>query len=352
MDITGDDVAAVAVETDRERRYWYQTKTFRRFRRNPLAITGVVLLVFYTLIAIAAPVLTASQIADRARGHTCARDLGLPRGEVGAAALRNPTTAQFWRAIMIPPGSCLRVPRVSFSPIPVPPSQGHIMGIASGGYDIYYGVVWGARTAFYIGLYVIAISLTLGILIGGLAGFLGGWVDTVLMRITDTVFAFPNLVLAVVFVTIFGPSLFNSLFALAVVGWTTYARLFRGDILRVKNLEFVDGARALGATQGRVFLRHVLPNSIGSLVIVASLDIGTVVLTAATLSFLGLGAEVGFADWGQMVSFARGFLQGAPGQPFAYWFISLWPGLAIALFALGWNLLGDAYRDVFDPRGQ
>jgi len=119
----------------------------------------------------------------------------------------------------------------------------------------------------------------------------------------------------------------------------------------VKNLEFVDGARALGATQGRVFLRHVLPNSIGSLVIVASLDIGTVVLTAATLSFLGLGAEIGFADWGQMVSFARGFLQGAPGQPFAYWFISFWPGLAIALFALGWNLLGDAYRDVFDPRG-
>jgi len=197
---------------------------------------------------------------------------------------------------------------------------------------------------------VSAISFGIGIVVGGAAGFLGGWVDDVLMRLVDVVFAFPNLILAAIFVTIFGPSLTNSLIALAIVGWTNYARLFRGDILRVRNLDYVDGARALGASKWRTFTRHVLPNSIGSLVIVASLDIGAVVLVASTLAFLGLGSEIGTTDWGQMVSFARGYIQGAPGEPFKYWYISWWPGIAIVVFVLAWNLLGDAYRDVFDPR--
>ncbi len=340
--------AAVQAGTER----WYQSKAFRRFRRNPLAITGVALLTFFILVAIAAPIITTPQIATRYRGHTCARDLGLPRGEEGVAILRNPTSGTFWRALLIPPQSCLKVPRVGFSPIPEPPSAEHIMGIASGGYDIFYGVVWGTRMAFYVGILVTFISLGLGILIGGAAGFFGGLADSFLMRLTDTVYAFPNLILAVVFVTIFGPSLTNALIALSIVGWTSYARIFRGDILRVRNLDFVDAARALGARDSRLFLKHVLPNAIGSLVIVASLDIGAVVLIASTLAFLGLGAEVGTADWGQMVSFARGFIQGAPGEPFKFWYISFWPGLAIVLFVLAWNLLGDAYRDVFDPRNQ
>lgn len=328
---------------------WWQSKAFRRFRRNPLAITGVSLLVFFVLLALFAPVITAPYIAERARGHTCSRDLGLPRDAAEAtAALRNPVHPTFWRAVVAPPLSCLRVPRVSFSPIPQPPSAEHPFGVASGGYDIYYGVVWGARMAFYVGVLVSAISLALGIIIGGAAGFLGGWVDDALMRVTDTTFAFPNLVLAVIFVTIFGPSLTNALVALAIVGWPSYARLFRGDILRTRNLDFVDGARALGASPWRVFFRHVLPNSIGSLVVVASLDIGAVVLIASTLAFLGLGAEVGTADWGQMAAFARDYLQGG----LRYWYTSFWPGLAIVLFVLAWNLLGDAYRDVFDPRNQ
>ena len=333
-------------DTDVTSERWYQTKTFRRFRRSPLAIIGVSLLLFFILVSVFAPVLTASQIAERYRGHTCARDLDLPRGEEAAAALRNPLNPVFWQAIVAAPQSCLRVPRVSFSPIPQPMSSENLMGVASGGYDIFYGVVWGARMAFYVGVLVAAISLGIGIVIGGLAGFFGGWIDDVLMRFTDTTYAFPNLVLAVVFVTIFGPSLVNALTALALVGWTTYARILRGDILRVKELEYVDGARALGANKRRVFFRHVLPNSLGSLVIVASLDIGTVVITASTLAFLGLGAEVGTADWGQMVSFARDYIQQAE-----YWYISFWPGLAIVLFVLAWNLLGDAYRDIFDPRG-
>lgn len=332
---------------------WWQGKAMRRFRRNPLAISGVLLLVFYLGVAVFAPLITAPIIAERERGHTCARDLDLPRdGAEATAALRNPLNGAFWRAMVVPPQSCLRIPRVSFSPIPQPPQEGHPMGIASGGYDIYYGVVWGARMAFYVGILVSVISFGIGIIVGGAAGFLGGWVDDVLMRVVDTVYAFPNLILAAIFVTVFGANLTNALLALALVGWTNYARLFRGDILRVRNLDFVDASRGLGASRWRTFARHVMPNSIGSLVIVASLDIGAVVLVASTLAFLGLGAEIGTADWGQMVSFARGYIQGAPGEPLKYWYISFWPGIGIVLFVLAWNLLGDAYRDVFDPRDQ
>lgn len=359
MDRRTDYDAPTAVQdgdptlADEAPRRWYQSKAFRRFRRNPLAIAGVLLLVFYLGVALFAPVLTASIIADRARGHNCARDLGLPRdAQEAVGELRNPLGATFWRAIGAPPQSCLRIPRVSFSPVPQEPQEGHPMGIAAGGYDIYYGVIWGARMAFYVGLLVSAISFGIGIIIGGAAGFLGGWVDDLLMRLVDTVYAFPNLILAAIFVTIFGPSLTTALVALALVGWTNYARLFRGDILKVRTLDFVDSSRALGASRLRTFLKHVMPNSIGSLVIVASLDIGAVVLVASTLAFLGLGAELGTADWGQMVSFARGYIQGAPGEPFKYWYISFWPGLAIVVFVLAWNLLGDAYRDVFDPRDQ
>lgn len=335
---------------------WYKSKAFKRFIRNPLAILGVSILIFFALLAILAPVITSGQIAERQRGHTCGRDLGIPRGAEGAAMLRNPTTAPFWRAMVVPPGSCLKIPRYSRSPIAAPPSAENIMGTTGGnrgsGYDIFYGVVWGTRTAFYIGVLVMAISLLIGGIIGGLAGFFGGWVDDILMRFTDIVYAFPNLILAMVFVTILGPGLTNALVALSIVGWTGYARIFRGDILRTKNFDFVAGADALGATKWRIFFKHIFPNSIGSLIIIASLDIGAVVLTASTLSFLGLGAEEGFADWGQIVNFARDTMLGSPGKPFIFWYTYVWPSIAIALFVLGWNLLGDAYRDVADTRSQ
>ncbi len=362
------------------------SKAFKRFRRNGLAILGVSLLSFYVVVAILAPVITAPLIAERYRGHRCARDLtqpidsanwswylsldkhqyrltskhlphiqtaefALPRGQAGAAFLRNPHKAIFWRAMLIPPRSCLSVPRESFSPTPQPPSRKHTMGIVAG-YDIFYGVIWGTRMAFYVGVLVSIISFSIGMLIGGMAGFFGSWLDNLLMRLTDIIYAFPNLILAIVFVTIFGPSLIIALTALALVSWPTYARLFRGDILRIKQLEFVDSAKALGAQRSHIFLKHILPNSITSLIVIASLDIGSVVLLGSTLAFLGLGAEIGTADWGQMISFARDYLQGKPNQPFAYWYISFWPGLFIGLFVLAWNLLGDAYRDVFDPRSQ
>jgi peptide/nickel transport system permease protein len=172
------------------------------------------------------------------------------------------------------------------------------------------------------------------------------------MRFTDIVLSLPSLVLALVLITVFGNSIFNLMLAIALTQWPAYARLLRGDILRVKELEYVQSARALGARGPGIIFKHVLPNAISSLLVIASLDIGSVVLVAASLSFLGLGTPVGYADWGQMISFARQGIIGPPGDPFGYWFVSFWPGVTILLFVLGWNLLGDAFRDVFDPRSQ
>ena len=323
---------------------WYEGRFVKRFRRNPLALIGVFILVAYFLIALLAAPLTKGRLDSG-----CLRDLGLSADTVGRLA--NPLTPVFWRTVAWPPSECFSIPRVSYSPIPEPPSAEYPFGITSGGYDIFYGVIWGARTAFYIGVLVTSISLLIGTVIGGLAGYIGGSTDDVLMRFTDTILAFPNLIAAMVIATVIGQSLTNVMIALAVVGWPTYARVLRGDILKVKEQEYVSGARALGAGGGRIFLRHILPNALSSLLIVASLDIGAVVLVAATLSFLGLGAEIGFADWGQMVNFARQWIQGPPGEPFGYWYVAFWPGLAIVLFVLGWNLLGDAFRDVSDVRG-
>lgn len=322
---------------------WWQSKALRRFRRNPLAIIGALLVCFFALVAIFAP-----QLSNIGANRNCLRDLGITAETVGQ--VRNPLSPVFWRSIVRPPASCYTMPRLSFSPVPTPPSESAIMGTTSGGYDIFYGIVWGTRTAFRIGIIVVAISFGVGLIVGSIAGFFGGWVDNVLMRFTDIVIAFPGLVLAMVIVSMLGVSLGNVIVAISLVAWPNYARIVRGDILKVKAQEFVDGARALGAGNLRLILRHVFPNVLGPIVIVASLDVGSTVLTAAALSFLGLGAPLGYADWGQMINFARNWILGPPGQPLAYWYTSFWPGLTIVLFVLGWNLLGDAVRDALDPR--
>lgn len=320
---------------------WWQAKSLRRFRRNPLAVVGTLVVVVFALVALFAPQITEL-------GRSCLRDLGVTAATVGD--VRDPTTPVFWRSIFVAPATCYSIPRVSFSPIPEPPSEANRLGTTSRGYDIQYGLVWGARTAFRIGLIVVAVSLGLGLVIGGLSGFLGGWIDDVLMRFTDMVIAFPSLVLAIVIVTLLGQTLTNVIVAIALVAWPNYARVFRAQILVVKELDYVEGARALGSGGFRVFFRHVLPNTLSALIVVASLDMGSVVLTAAALSFLGLGPPMGYADWGQMINFARDWILGPPGQPLAYWYTSFYPGMAILLFVLGWNLLGDAFRDATDPR--
>jgi len=350
MDSTQTDANVLAHEEMQGRdssRGWWRSKTMKRFRRNPLALTGAAITIFFVLVAAFAPQLTSYQLINTR--NTCVRDLGLSASTV--TDIRNPLKPVFWRSIVAPPGSCFDIPRVSYSPIPTPASEGTFLGTTSGGYDIYYGLVWGTRSAFYVGILVVGVGVIVGIVVGSIAGFFGGWIDNFFMRIVDIIFAIPSLVLAIVIVSILGQSLQNVMVALAIFGWAAYARLLRGDILQLKEQEFVDGARALGASSSRLIFRHILPNSIGTLLIIASLDIGSVVLTAAALSFLGLGAPIGYADWGQMINFARQWLQGPPGQPFAYWYVSFWPGLTIVLFVLGWNLLGDAARDILDVRG-
>ena len=243
-----------------------------------------------------------------------------------------------------------QIPQTSYQIEPQAPSSAHWFGTTEQQYDLYYGVVWGTRLAFKIGITVTLLAFLIGLLIGGVAAYVGGKVDEILMRLTDVVFAIPSLVLAMVIAAMLGPDLKHMMLALTAVAWPSYARLVRGDILAVKQRNFVTASRTLGASGNRIFWRHVVPNSIYPSVVVASLDIGYVVLTAASLSFLGLGAQPGTADWGQLIAMARNWVLGTAGHPLAYWYTVVVPGTAIFLFVLGWNLLGDAFRDILDPR--
>jgi len=279
--------------------------------KNPLSLAGIIILLIFTFIAIFAPLIAPT-----------------PEGQTDP----------------------YRIPRDGYFATPQPPDEEHIFGTTEGQYDIFYGVIWGTRSAFHVGLVVIGIVLVVGIILGSLAGYFGGVVDEIIMRITDIFLAFPTLILAMALVAAIGPSLRSVIIALTVVSWPSYARLIRGDILQVREEDYIEASRGVGASNSRVILRHALPNAIYPTLVMASLDIGAVVLGAAALSFLGLGAPEGSADWGQLTSFARNWVVGPSGEPLKYWFAVTIPGLFILFFVLGWNLLGDAFRDILDPR--
>ena len=255
-----------------------------------------------------------------------------------------------WLAPVYNKNSPYQLPQKSYQIAPQPPSAQNWFGTTEQQYDLYYGVVWGTRFAFKIGITVTFCAFLIGLLVGGIAAYFGGKIDEILMRGTDVVFAVPSLVLAMVIAAMLGPDIKNMMLALTAVAWPSYARLVRGDILSVKQRDYVTAARTLGARGPRILLQHILPNSIYPSVVVASLDIGYVVLTAASLSFLGLGAPAGTADWGQLIAMARNWVLGTATNPFAYWYTVVAPGGALFLFVLGWNLLGDAFRDILDPR--
>jgi len=279
--------------------------------RNPLSIAGMIIIFIFLMVAIFAPL-----IAPPPEGHS----------------------------------AIYQIPRSGFSATPTPPSPEHLFGTSQGQYDIFYGVIWGSRTAFQVGLIVITAVLALGITLGSIAGYFGGILDEIIMRITDVFMAFPSLILAMAITVALGPSINSVIVALILVSWPSYARLVRGDILAVREEDFVEASRGVGSSHLRLVTRHILPNAIFPTLIMASLDIGAVVLSAAALSFLGLGAPEGYADWGQMVQFARNWIVGPPGDPLRYWYTVTIPGLFILFFVLGWNLLGDAFRDILDPR--
>jgi len=298
----------------------------KRLLKNPLSSVGLLLVTLFVAVAVAAP-----WLAPPDRPH---EPYKVPRDwQMYALYSSTPQPPQ--------PGAWGSFP---------PRWERHPFGTSEGQYDIYYGVIWGARTAFRAGLIVTGFSLLIGVFLGSLAGYFGGYIDELIMRLVDVFIALPALIGALVLTAILGKGLVPIMIALVVFGWPSYARLIRGDILSVKEREYVQAARAVGAHHLRIIFRHVLPNVIYPVLIVASLDIGSVVLSVAALSFLGLGEEVGYADWGQMISFARNWIVNPGGDPFQYWHTVVYPGAAIVLFVLGWNLIGDAFRDILDPR--
>ena len=317
-------------------------KVVKKLLTNPASLAGIVLLVLFAVVAVAAP-------------------------------------------RMAPPPENSRdpymIPRDGFSTMPKGPTDVHPLGTTEGQYDIYYGVIWGTRTAFRVGVVITIFTSIVGLTIGSVAAYYGGWIDEVLMRVTEIFQAFPFLLAAItlssVLQTIYGrgeagPLMFlakvlalltfghnpteqvdpiqlqilTGMLAIIFFGWMTYARVIRGNILAVRDLEYALAARTVGASNLRILFRHLLPNAVFPVLVIASMDTGSYVLTFAALSFLGLGAQRGYADWGQMISFARSWIPSLAN----HWYIVVYPGVAIVLFVLAWNLVGDALRDILDPR--
>lgn len=226
----------------------------------------------------------------------------------------------------------------------------HILGTSQGQYDVFYGIVWGTRTAFRTGLIVTIATFLIGVIIGSVSAYYGGGVDNFIMRIVDIFLTLPFILAALILATILTPrigkSLYPAIIALIAFGWMTYARIIRGDILSIKERDYIMAARVIGVKDSRILFRHIIPNAIFPTLVLASLAVGDVVLSFAALSFLGIGTEVGYADWGQVLSFARNWITSLD----VYWYIIVWPGLALMLYVMGFNLVGDALRDVLDPR--
>lgn len=222
------------------------------------------------------------------------------------------------------------------------PTLAHPLGTDALGRDVATRLVYGARISLVLAVGATGVRMVLGTTIGLVAAVSGGLVDTILMRLVDIQLAFPGLVLALVIAGTLGPSLRNVVIALSVVGWATYARVVRGTVLAVKERPFVESARLFGTPNRRIAKRHLLPSIVSPVIVLATLNLGTVVLAAAGLSFLGLGAQPPAAEWGTMIADGRQYLRSAP------WLITV-PGVAIALTVIGCNLLGDGLRDVLDP---
>jgi len=222
------------------------------------------------------------------------------------------------------------------------PSVRHLLGAGENGIDVLTHILYGARVSFVVSVMTVLLSALVGTIVGGVAGYFRGWLDELLMRSTDVLLAFPGILLAIFITAVLGPSLANVVFALSFTGWTGYARLFRGQVLSLRQREYVQAAKALGASGRRILGRHILPNAAGPLIVQATFGIPGAILAEASLSFLGLGVPPGTPSWGALVDQGTQYLLIAPH-------IALFPGLALALTVLGLNFLGDALRDALDP---
>jgi peptide/nickel transport system permease protein len=223
------------------------------------------------------------------------------------------------------------------------PGVHHLFGTDELGRDIFSRVMHGTRYALLIGVAVVLIEAAIGIVLGASAAYFGGWMDALLMRVVDIMLAVPTLVLALAIAGVLGGGLGNMILAIGVTGWREFARLIRGQVLVIRSAAYVEAARAVGAGDTRVLARHVLPNALGTVIVFTTLEMPAALLWAASLSFLGLGAQPPTPEWGAMVAEGRGFI----GQA---WWVSTFPGLAIMTTVLGFNFLGDGLRDLLDPR--
>ena len=274
----------------------FYADAWRRLRRNRAALAGLLLVGFLAVAAILAPVVGPSD--------PIAQDLD--------ARL-------------------------------LPPSRQHWLGTDDLGRDLVSRIVYGGRVSLTVGIVSIGLALIVGTLLGLVAGFYAGWADSVTMRIMDIMLAFPATLLAIFIVGIRGPGLNNAMLAIGVINIPIFARIVRGSVLRVRHEEFIEAARALGASQTRILGRHVLPNTLAPIIVQGTLGIGAAILEAAGLSFLGLGAQAPTPEWGAMLTNTREFLRDAP-------WAATFPGIAILLAVVGFNLLGDGLRDALDPR--
>ena len=294
---TRDWLLSAAPTTRRQARLGALYQGWLTFRSNRLAMLGLIILVLLALMAILAPYLapyspTAQNLADRLQ----------------------------------------------------PPSARHWLGTDALGRDILSRIIWGSRVTLFIVGTVALISPIMGLLIGTIAGFAGGWVDQVLMRITDIFLAFPKLILALALVAALGPGIVNAVLALAITGWPPYARLARAETLAVRNADYIAAARLQGAGPFRLLVGHVWPMCISSMIVRVALDMAGIILSAAGLGFLGLGAQPPLAEWGAMISDGRTYI-------LDHWWVAAMPGLAIFIGSLAFNFLGDGLRDVLDPKG-
>ena len=223
------------------------------------------------------------------------------------------------------------------------PSRHHLLGQDNLGRDIFSRIIYGSRISIYVGFATISVSALLGFLFGAMAGFYGGWVDELIMRIVDILLAFPGILLAIALMAVLGPSLNNVIFTLCLIGWVGYARLVRGQILFLRETEFILAAKALGLGSFRIIFRHLLPNILGPLIVQATFGVAGSIVAEAGLSFLGLGVQPPTPSWGAMLNEGRSVLLKAPH-------LTTFPGLAIMLVVLGFNFVGDGLRDAVDPK--
>lgn len=281
-----------------------RTRAWRAFRRNRAALVGAGVVAAFSLMAALSPWIVPH---DPTRGNL-ARRLQPPALVAGGD----------WR---------------------------HPFGTDNLGRDLLSRIIAGSRVSISLGLVVVVVCTLVGVTLGLVSGYVGGWVDTLIQRTVDVLLAFPYLILAIALMALFGPGFLNLVIALAFKEWTTSCRIVRSEVLALKGAAFVEAARASGARPGRILFYHLLPNVILSAVVVATLRVGWVVLMEAALSFLGLGIQPPQASWGTIIADGRQYLYSTQG-----WWISTFPGLAIFLFVLGMNLFGEGLRDALDPR--